>query len=770
LALILGAIPDAQAHDQQFEISGRQVKMDTSRDPIGHKVKFTSTKEQGIFPQHDPAAEGSALLVRWTGQGGVAAGRTSLIQLDPASWKGLGNPPGSKGYKYLDKLMTRGGIRTVQYKSTGNGGSLKISARGANWAWELGGPHDAVWVHFQVEDEWYCAEFGGDVTRNEPGRFTAKNALAPAACPEQVCGNGITELGEECDDGNLIDDDGCNTDCTIGSCTGEVYDSTYEAIQAIVFDSPVYGCNSAVCHGATPGQGQLDLRDGSSYANLIGVASSVAPGTNRVEPGEPVLSVLHDKLAAATNSTLPTFGGTPMPSGATPLTPEHLEAIEIWIRGGAPEDLVVEGTSALLATCLPDPDPLVIPPLPPPGQDVGAQFRQTAWPLPSQTENEICMSTYYDLTQTNLVPESAKISCTLGAANNPTGECFVWHKQTLAQDPKSHHSIINLYNGAYGTTNAGWGSWTYKFQDESDPMQGQSCDPTDVDPATGYHADCSSTVVTSIACIGYGPPDNSFLLGPGFSGSQEPYYEQEFADGVYSVLPMAGIVIWNSHAFNTTSTDSTMSQYLNLEFAGPADQVAQSKQIFDTDDIFIQDVPAFETREYCANYTIPKDTNLFTLSSHTHRHGVRFRVWGPPNASCTSGGGPGFCGPGSPAQLIYTSTDYSDPVQKIFDPPVHYGNLSANDRRFRFCSLYDNGAGPGSPAIKRNSNPIGSGCGTGSRSCVAGPSKGLLCGSNDAFCDSSPGAGDGECDACPVDGGFTTEDEMFILIGGYYDD
>ena len=28
--------------------------------------------------------------------------------------------------------------------------------------------------------------------------------------------------------------------------------------------------------------------------------------------------------------------------------------------------------------------------------------------------------------------------------------------------------------------------------------------------------------------------------------------------------------------------------------------------------------------------------------------------------------------------------------------------------------------------------------------------------------------GDGECDACPLRGGVTTEDEMFILIGAYF--
>mgnify|MGYP001469293193 CR=1 FL=1 len=46
--------------------------------------------------------------------------------------------------------------------------------------------------------------------------------------------------------------------------------------------------------------------------------------------------------------------------------------------------------------------------------------------------------------------------------------------------------------------------------------------------------------------------------------------------------------------------------------------------------------------------------------------------------------------------------------------------------------------------------------------------KGQLCGGDDRNCDSAPDAHDGECDACPLRGGVTTEDEMFILLGFYY--
>jgi hypothetical protein len=47
---------------------------------------------------------------------------------------------------------------------------------------------------------------------------------------------------------------------------------------------------------------------------------------------------------------------------------------------------------------------------------------------------------------------------------------------------------------------------------------------------------------------------------------------------------------------------------------------------------------------------------------------------------------------------------------------------------------------------------------------VAAPCGGAY---DNATCDSAPGAGDGWCDACPITAGVTTEDEMFLLFGGY---
>ena len=64
--------------------------------------------------------------------------------------------------------------------------------------------------------------------------------------------------------------------------------------------------------------------------------------------------------------------------------------------------------------------------------------------------------------------------------------------------------------------------------------------------------------------------------------------------------------------------------------------------------------------------------------------------------------------------------------------------------------------------------PIGGPCLITETRCIGGPKHNQICAGNDAFCESAAGAGDADCDACPLTGGFRTQDEMFILFGNYW--
>lgn len=770
---------NAWAHAVNFNVGGKLAKIDTRKEPKKHKFVFKTTKQILINPIHDPAVNGSKLFVRWTGEN---AGRTPLIELDPTKWKGLGNPAGSKGYKYADKKYESGPIKKITYKPGNAGGSIIVVGGGDQWEWEFPGPADSVEVYFGVYSdsdpndlEWYCTEFGGTESKNEDGRFIAKNAPAPSACPAEICGNGVIEGAEECDDGNLDEGDGCTSACILSDCTGASYGSTWEAVQDQIFASG--GCTQNVCHGSTA-QGGLDLTPANAYANIVGAPSTISP-LDRIEPGEEDVSFLYQKLASLTlgvpdPGSLP---GSPMPAGGLPeIDVDRLAGLRAWIRAGAPETGFVLGAEGFFDGCFGDPSPNKIPPLDPPAPGEGVQMYAPPWHLPQNSEDEVCYATWYDLT--GQVPASALTPCP-DAMGGPLKTCIRYDERLLAQDPQSHHSIIQAYIGIYDWTHSGWGGWACL----GGALEGTPCDPTQTGvPATsggaecGARAACASAVSSTVACLGWGPPDMGFSINgqgtpnsPRTGGSQESYSGIEYPDGVFGTIPLQGFNVWNSHAFNLTNTDTTVEQYHNFWFADPTDTNIIGT-IFDSDDIFVMRVPQFQSREYCRTYTVPNNGFLYELSSHMHKRGILFRIWGPPNAPCS---GSGCTAPGGTP--IYVSTEYNDPVQLLFTPAVDHTGDSTNDRTYKYCAVYDNGATEIQDVKRRSTSPEpplpfvpGGPCTASSTRCIGGPNHNAVCGGNDAACDSAPGAGDGDCDACELLGGVTTEDEMFILLGSYY--
>jgi hypothetical protein len=487
-----------------------------------------------------------------------------------------------------------------------------------------------------------------------------------------------------------------------------------------------------------------------------------------------------------------------MPSGLPAISADALRAIRLWIQQGAPREGVVPETEALLGSCLPPPEPPADQALDAPPATQGLQFYAPAWEIPARKagengENEVCYSTYYNLA--GRIPDQFVIDCPPGVFDgptNPTKKCFSYDRQLLRQSANSHHSIIHIYNGEYPANHPDWG---YQCSGGTVP-DGTACDPTLPGVAAPAGGDCGGgfcrgKVVKTVACtFGYGPPDfqggvggNGSNVAPSFSGSQQPQFERANPDGVFSILPIEGTIVWNSHAFNVFDQPTVNQQWLNLWFTD--DRQFPVRGIFDDDDIFVQRVNPFEEVEYCRTVLFPKGTRIADFSSHTHKRGRLFRLWGPGIAQpCRSRAtDPGLCLPEATKPIMVT-TEYNDPAQLIYRTPLALDGDGVGSRRFKFCAIFDNGyADPAT--VKRNSTSpqviLGGKCflrneRTGAVvydrgiACVDGPKKGQPCQGNDRVCDSAPGANDGQCDACPLRGGVSTEDEMFILLGSFYCD
>ena len=596
-------------------------------------------------------------------------------------------------------------------------------------------------------------------------------------CPPALCGNGVQEKGEECDDGNEFDGDGCRTGCVRTEC--DAFPTTYALIQRAIFEN--HGCTNNACHGAAQ-SGGLDLRAGNSYASLLDQPSSLNPMMKRIEPGDPQRSLLYLKLAA---KTLPDkypadeLGiGTPMPSvGAALSADKELEAVRSWIFAAASETGSIPGVGALLHACTPEPQPVEIKPLDPPPPGEGVQIHMPQWTVDAHSEHEVCLASYIDLTD--------KVPPEMRGPN----DTFCYNKEQLRQDPLSHHLIVNLYVGAYGPDHPGWG----QFRCAGGPKDGTACVPTELGfCGDGY--ECATAPEIGVGCSGFGPPDT----GPNaqqFTGAQRTTATGEFPEGAYRCVPMKMMVMWNSHAFNLTDQDGDLEAWINFTFAKPEERKYFANGIFATAPIFKMHVPAFQQQEVCAIQNFPKNTNLFELTSHMHQRGKRWRSF-VGEFTCQDGS-KAPCDPLDPTQcaagvecrdlnvdaplgrdpmqsLIYTNVHYDDPVQLRFNPPMLFTGTKP-ERSLTYCALYDNGFTDPDKVKKQSTSPItpfGTSTCAVATHCTEGQPKAPCSGSGkearDQSCDSSPGAGDGVCDACTLNGGLTTEDEMFLLLGSFF--
>jgi cysteine-rich repeat protein len=327
-------------------IAATSIKARTHRGRDDRVFVFVARDRRIRMKDFDPTSDGSALVVAGLGDDPRSSGR---IDLDPARWNEKLRDGERVAWRYLDRTGSRGGIRKVIWAD----GRLLVKARGPGWPWKPPADPSDVWVVWLGEDDTLCADFaaaqGTDVRRSDAGLYKARDAARPPACPATLCGNGVEEAGEQCDDGNAVDDDGCTNACTIGTCGSPDFDSTYDAIQAVIFDAPEYQCASAACHGTTQ-SGDLDLRPGVSFDEL----------QTRLVPGDSAASLVWQKIAERTLGA-PDAPNAAMPIGNSAVLAEELEALALWIDAGAQRDAVVPGTDVLLGVCLPTPAPPPVP-------------------------------------------------------------------------------------------------------------------------------------------------------------------------------------------------------------------------------------------------------------------------------------------------------------------------------------------------------------------------------------------------------------------------
>jgi hypothetical protein len=549
-------------------------------------------------------------------------------------------------------------------------------------------------------------------------------------------------------------------------CRGS-FASSFDAIQQVIFEGK--GCTAKACHGEAK-VGGLDLRRDMAWFSTVDVPSSNS-ALARIKPGYATESFLYLKLQAATVPGSVQVGGSPMPVGAPALTPNELEALGIWIAKGAPKAGIVsddaKGTDvgSLLATCASPTGPLKAEPLLPPAPGEGIQLVLPRYLLKGQTEVENCTPFAYDFTD-NVPTEYKDVGRNVMYING----------SHVRQDPQSHHLI--LWNPAtqLSSVPATDTTWTCR----GGAHEGRACSPQkgSAECAAGT---CASTTTPGSLCgvetaafgsgttedilaglLGLGPKpltfDDLLALGNLAFGSGMPAQianaqaaEQYVPpiDGVYMELPLSGVLWFNSHSFNLTEMDTTLDARVNWLYAKKRERQMRRLSNTEYNNIAHGQAP-FTRKTYCAKHEVPQNYSLAMMTGHTHRHGEHFWV--------TDASG----------KQIYENFNYSDPAYTEFKPWLEFTQPDAASRTLEFCATFNNGVKKdGSPDVnlvtRASRMPERGKC--TAVACVAGKVTATC--TTDRDCDSAPGANDGDCDACAITAGQTTENEMFVLMNWY---
>lgn len=103
---------------------------------------------------------------------------------------------------------------------------------------------------------------------------------------------------------------------------------TLEVIQATIFST---SCALSGCHLGANAQQGLDLSEGESHGNLVGVDSRQIPSLKRVDPGNPNDSYLVMKIEGDSRIL-----GQRMPLGGQALSSGQIQLVRDWIASLEP--------------------------------------------------------------------------------------------------------------------------------------------------------------------------------------------------------------------------------------------------------------------------------------------------------------------------------------------------------------------------------------------------------------------------------------------------
>jgi len=215
--VVLALVAAATAVAADHPVEGTRLLLTDPARAAARRMLFRSAPSARVAPSDaaDPRRLGGTLQVAGTG---AADGSSGTILLPADGWRGIGRPPGTKGYRFVDRRGASG-VRRATLRFRAGGGTLAVDGGGRGWPYRITAPQSAIDVRLVLGRERFCARFTR-LAPNRRGRVEGHRAAPPADCsggPPAGCGDGVAASDEECDDGDVVPGNGCSAACRLES-------------------------------------------------------------------------------------------------------------------------------------------------------------------------------------------------------------------------------------------------------------------------------------------------------------------------------------------------------------------------------------------------------------------------------------------------------------------------------------------------------------------------------------------------------------------------
>ncbi len=335
-------------------------------------------------------------------------------------------------------------------------------------------------------------------------------------------------------------------------------------------------CATSGCHLSNKDAGfaqhGLVLAKGSSYANLVGVASvnpvALKNSILRVKKFTSIESLLFHKLNWDVSHHGLANYGAPMPLGGKPLSKGALAFVQRWIDAGAPSTGVVADASLLDDTTPSFVEDANFAPLASPSEEgkTGVQLKVDRFVVPPNFERELFVR----------------------RPINNAAPIYV-NRIKLKSRANSHHMVL----------------YDFRSKTSLPPLN-------EVRDLRNLNNSLNLTTVIQMS--------NHIFLG----GGTDPNSDYTFPDGMALQLPSNASIDLNPHYFNKTKDNLYGENYVNL-YTVPANQVKQVVQMIDFNATGFN-LPANKTTTITRDFKFDKPVAVVSLTSHYHARGKLFQI------------------------------------------------------------------------------------------------------------------------------------------------